>query len=125
MPADAKVVGIDCIPQLCAFAVENVMRFDAALLLEGSVSFVCGDGNRGWENEQPFDVIHVGAACESFPQMLFDQLAPNGMLLAPIDAHSQGDDKFQTMHAIFKEADGSCREKQDIAVQYVPLINEK
>ena len=43
-----------------------------------------GDGYAGWPAYAPFDRIMVTAAVEEIPQPLLDQLASNGVLVAPV-----------------------------------------
>lgn len=66
------VIGIDHVPELQCMALLNVKQ-DAPNLLEGGVlQFVVGDGRLGYAQGAPFDVIHVGAACDDFPLPLLD-----------------------------------------------------
>ena len=47
-----------------------------------------GDGMAGWPEQAPFDRIIVTAAAMEVPQALIDQLAPGGIIVAPVgDAH--------------------------------------
>jgi len=43
-----------------------------------------GDGSKGWPEQAPFSRIIVTAAAQDLPAPLLDQLAPGGILLAPI-----------------------------------------
>ncbi len=43
------------------------------------------DGNRGWQAFAPFDRIIFSAAPQEIPQILFDQLAEGGILIAPVE----------------------------------------
>jgi len=43
------------------------------------------DGQRGWKEYAPYDRILFSATAERVPQVLFDQLAEGGILLAPVD----------------------------------------
>lgn len=48
------------------------------------------DGADGWKDEAPYDRIVINAALDDLPQVLLDQLKPDGVLLAPIgDASAQ------------------------------------
>jgi len=44
-----------------------------------------GDGRYGWPGQAPFDRIIMGYALRAEPEMLFEQLAPGGKMLAVID----------------------------------------
>jgi len=43
------------------------------------------DGQRGWREYAPFDRIIFSATADAIPQVLFDQLADGGILVAPIN----------------------------------------
>ena len=43
------------------------------------------DGQRGWREYAPYDRILFSATAGKVPQVLFDQLAEGGILLAPVD----------------------------------------
>ena len=48
------------------------------------------DGTAGWPAESPFDVIIVTAGAPEIPQVLIDQMAIGGRLVAPVGSeHSQ------------------------------------
>jgi len=43
------------------------------------------DGQRGWKEYAPYERILFSATAKKIPQVLFDQLAEGGILLAPIE----------------------------------------
>jgi protein-L-isoaspartate(D-aspartate) O-methyltransferase len=43
------------------------------------------DGQRGWKQYAPFERILFSATAKEVPQVLFDQLAEGGILLAPVE----------------------------------------
>lgn len=49
-----------------------------------NVEVFLADGRLGYRARAPFDRIVLGAAVEEVPFALFDQLAPNGILVAPV-----------------------------------------
>jgi protein-L-isoaspartate(D-aspartate) O-methyltransferase len=51
-----------------------------------------GDGFAGWPEAAPFDGIIAACAAERIPETLLDQLAPGGVLVAPV-----GNANAQTM----------------------------
>ncbi|WP_409434060.1 protein-L-isoaspartate(D-aspartate) O-methyltransferase [Litorimonas sp. RW-G-Af-16] len=55
-----------------------------------------GDGRYGWKGQAPFDRIILGCACLAPPQMLLDQLASGGRLVAVIDGQLMTFDKART-----------------------------
>jgi protein-L-isoaspartate(D-aspartate) O-methyltransferase len=65
------------------------------------------DGLQGLAEHGPYDVIHVGAAVNEIPQCLLDQLAPGGMLWAPVT-----ESFAQAIYVYTKSADGQIVEKE-------------
>lgn len=74
-----KVFSIECIRELMAGARRHLLE-----LRLRNVSLRHGDGREGWPAVAPFDAIIVTAAPEVVPETLFEQLAPNGRLIAPV-----------------------------------------
>ncbi|WP_371395499.1 protein-L-isoaspartate(D-aspartate) O-methyltransferase [Fretibacter rubidus] len=44
-----------------------------------------GDGRYGWPGQAPFDRIMLSCGVRAVPDMLLDQLAPNGVLVGSVD----------------------------------------
>ena len=61
MKDEGLVVGIEHIPQLAKYAVENISRSHKNLLDSGKIMIIESDGREGSEKFGPYDVIHVGA----------------------------------------------------------------
>ncbi len=49
-----------------------------------------GDGTKGWPEQAPFDRIIVTAAAPELPAVLIDQLAPDGIMIAPVGSTALG-----------------------------------
>jgi protein-L-isoaspartate(D-aspartate) O-methyltransferase len=75
-----------------------------------------GDGYAGWPEHAPFDRILITAAVQTIPQPLIDQLAPGGVLVAPVGSHGQ----TQWITVAEKTAQGVVQ-RRTIAVQFVPF----
>ena len=64
------------------------LAITAKLLIEelsiANVTILCKDGTLGLAEQAPFDRIIVSAAMEDIPQVLLNQLKPNGVLVAPV-----------------------------------------
>ncbi len=75
------------------------------------------DGHLGWHDEAPFDAIILTAAGEGVPQDLFDQLAPGGVLVAPV-----GPAGAQTLYRVTRQADGEVVSEDLGPVSFVPLL---
>jgi protein-L-isoaspartate(D-aspartate) O-methyltransferase len=78
-----------------------------------------GDGSKGWPEQAPFDRILVTAAATEIPQVLIDQLAIGGVLVAPIGKQS-GD---QNLIRLRRSETGATQESL-WAVRFVPLVPE-
>ncbi len=74
------------------------------------------DGNLGWPEEAPFDGIILTAAGEGIPPGLVDQLADNGVLVAP--AGPPGNQQLLRL----RKQDGTVTEEKLGAVSFVPLL---
>jgi protein-L-isoaspartate(D-aspartate) O-methyltransferase len=81
-----------------------------------NVTFRVGDGWEGWPEYAPFDAINVAAATGmDIPEMLEDQLADGGRMVAPVGAKEQ--------HLMVSERAGKRFSRRRLeAVQFVPLV---
>lgn len=84
----------------------------------GNVTVFEGDGMKGVEESAPFDRIMVTAAASETPPLLIGQLAAAGVLVAPVGPASEA----QMLTRIRKQADGSLRSEELMAVRFVPLL---
>lgn len=78
------VYSIERIKQLQLMAKRRFKQFELY-----NISTKHGDGWEGWPNKGPFDSIIVTAAAANMPQVLCDQLADGGSLIAPIGEQEQ------------------------------------
>lgn len=76
------------------------------------------DGRIGWPEEAPFDAIIVTAAGPALLEALLEQLAPGGVLVAPVGASSG-----QALLCLHKNADGDIGSEDLGAVSFVPLLS--
>jgi len=114
--SDAKIIGIDYVPELVDFATKNMKKSNKDQLDSGKVELKVGDGWKGDENNAPFDAIHVGAAAESMPKALLDQLKNGGRMIIPVGKYNQN------LIQVDKHEDGSVTQEVITPVRYVPLV---
>jgi protein-L-isoaspartate(D-aspartate) O-methyltransferase len=75
-----------------------------------------GDGFAGWVNHAPYDAILMAAAPLAIPEVLFDQLAPGGRLIAPV-----GPEGRQHLVRMTRRGEELHTEKLGL-VSFVPLL---
>jgi protein-L-isoaspartate(D-aspartate) O-methyltransferase len=75
------------------------------------------DGQLGWPDEGPFDAIILTAAGEGIPRQLSEQLAPGGLLIAPVGPQGR-----QTLIRLRKQDDGELASEDLGSVSFVPLL---
>ena len=78
-----------------------------------------GDGYHGWPEVAPFAAIIITAATAAVPPPLFEQLAPGGRLIVPLDA---GFD--QELVLFHKSPQGELRQRKLLPVAFVPLTRK-
>ena len=76
------------------------------------------DGRIGWPESAPFDAIIVTAAAPALVDALTTQLAPGGVLVAPV-----GGSTSQSLLKLQKDADGVVTQSTLAAVVFVPLLS--
>ncbi|GJE85154.1 protein-L-isoaspartate O-methyltransferase [Phanerochaete sordida] len=115
-----KVVGIEHIPELVKFSVDNLQKDGLGDALDdGRIEIVEGDGRQGYPPSAPYDAIHVGAAAPVLPEALVNQLASPGRMFIPV-----GTDE-QAIWQVDKDENGGVTKRMLFGVMYVPLTDRK
>mmetsp|Transcript_15670 Transcript_15670/g.38585 ORF Transcript_15670/g.38585 Transcript_15670/m.38585 type:complete len:283 (+) Transcript_15670:92-940(+) len=124
----ASVLGIDVHQYLIDLTRENMNKADSDLLDSRTVRIALKDGWKGWKEEAPFDAIHVGAAADSLPEQLLNQLKVGGVMIIPIGPQSQVQNLYK-IERLKQTEEGSQSYHSDdfratelLGVRYVPLI---
>jgi len=81
---NGKIFTIERHAKLASFAKENLERLGIK-----NVKIIHGNGRLGLSEESPFDRIMITAACREVPSKLLDQLAVDGLLIAPVGGNIQ------------------------------------
>ena len=110
------VVGVEHIPDLYQFSINNVGK-NYPDLLNNKIIFVNQDGRKGFAPYGPYKVIHVGAASEQLPQELINQLDRNGRMFIPIGP--EGGE--QIIYLIDKDHNGNITSIPILSVAYSML----
>jgi protein-L-isoaspartate(D-aspartate) O-methyltransferase len=79
-----KVVGIEIIPELVEFSINNFSKY--GFLEKQTAKFVLTDGAKGYSEEAPYDKILCSAALQhKVPDEWFSQLKVGGNMVFPKD----------------------------------------
>jgi len=114
-----KVIGIEHIPELVDWSVQNLNKDGLGGALEArQIEIFSGDGRKGYASGGPYDAIHVGAAAPTLPEELVEQLASPGRMFIPLGTYAQ------YIQHIDKDAEGNVTHKQIMGVSYVPLTDQ-
>ena len=84
----------------------------------GNVSYLTGDGSRGWPEKAPFDGILVTAGAPEIPDTFKSQLAEGGRLVIPT-----GPRFTQTLYKVTRHGDRFIEEDITGCV-FVPLVGD-
>lgn len=107
-----KVYSIEIIPELAETARERL-----AALGYKNVEVIVGDGNLGWPQGSPYNVIIVTAAASQIPPVLIEQLAEGGRFVLPLEIGSD-------QHLLrLQKVEGKITQEDLGLVRFVPLIS--
>lgn len=117
-----KVYGIDHIPSLVEISMTSIQS-DAntnEYLYKSKLNIIHGDGFEGLPDYAPFDIIHIGAACEGVPQSLFEQLAVHGRMVLPL-----GTSQFYQSLSVVSKSENNEKLVQPLGIKcrFVPLTD--
>ncbi|PFH47011.1 hypothetical protein AMATHDRAFT_153166 [Amanita thiersii Skay4041] len=113
-----KVVGVEHVPELVDWSIENLRKDGLGKALDAKqIEVLASDGRDGLPDKGPYDAIHVGAAAPNIPSALLDQLASPGRMFIPVGVY------IQEIQQVDKDEDGKVTERPIMSVSYVPLTD--
>ena len=107
----AEVYTVERIPELSRAASELLL----GQLHYQNIFFKIGRGQDGWPEFAPFDRILLTAAPAEFPRSLLEQLAEDGIAVAPVGEYAQ-------RLVRYVKKDGSVSVEDGMGVIFVPLV---
>ncbi len=107
------VYSIERHSELVKFARENLEKFRLY-----NTHVILGDGSLGYPQASPFDRIIITAACTKIPLPLLEQLAENGLIIAPVG------DSSQSLVLLKKTSKGIIEIKNQSHYIFVPLLGK-
>ena len=116
-----QVVGVEHIPELYEFGIQNVKKHHSNLIESGKIIFVNADGRKGYKKYGPYKVIHAGAASEELPQEIIEQLDYNGRMFIPIGPKGE----TQNIYLIDKDKNGKITYRSILSVCYGMLQDKE
>jgi protein-L-isoaspartate(D-aspartate) O-methyltransferase len=108
-----RVISIERHHVLYEAAAERLVRLGYE-----NIELLLGDGSRGYPAEAPYQRIMITAAGRDLPDVIWDQLAEGGVLVAPL-----GGGKVQQLTQITKRQ-GKPARKVLMDCRFVPLVAE-
>ena len=108
---NGKIYTVERHKKLANFAKENLEKSGIK-----NVKIIHGDGRLGFSEESPFDRIIITAACTEVPKELLDQLAMEGLLIAPVG------ENIQSLLLLKKTSKETIEIKNQKGYVFVPLV---
>ena len=109
-----EVITIERIKELSVTAQERLHD-----LGYHNITYIIGDGAKGWAELAPYDRIMVTAAPAEIPPLLVEQLRVGGKMVIPY-----GERTYQQLVLVKKVSDDSISRTKLLDVAFVPLISD-
>ncbi len=107
------IYSVEIHSELVKFARENLEKFRL-----DNAHVILGDGSLGYPQASPYDRIIITAACTEIPLPLLEQLAENGLIIAPVG------DSSQSLVLLKKTSEGIVEIKNQSNYIFVPLLGK-
>jgi len=120
MRYQGKIIGIDHIEDIAEWSCQNLYSLFGPDYSQ-FVQIHNFDGRKGFLEEAPYDIIHVGAASATIPNDLVDQLSKNGRMMIPVGPENGS----QYITIVDKDDKGNVDITETLEVRYVPLTSRE
>ena len=120
MNYQGKIIGIEHITELVERSNKSIEMCKPGNINRRVIEIIEGDGRNGYPRYAPYKAIHVGAAAETIPQALIEQLDFGGRLVIPVGKKSE----TQKIVLVDKDLNGNISMKNELRVVYVPLTDK-
>ena len=107
--------GVFTIERIESLMLEAKARFRTLGI--GNIHTRTDDGQKGWVQYAPYDRILFSASAKTIPQALIDQLAPGGILVAPMERGGQ-----QVITRFVKQGNRLVETPLDVC-RFVPVLD--
>ena len=111
----SKVYTVEIVHELARSAAQRLRK-----LGYDNVEVRQGDGNNGWPEHAPYDLIIVTAAPREIPPALLHQLKPGGRMMIPT-----GRSGNQQLRLVKKDEQGRFHVRSVLPVSFVPMVQGK
>jgi protein-L-isoaspartate(D-aspartate) O-methyltransferase len=109
----SEVYSIEIVEPLATEAAARLKRLGYT-----SVHLRTGNGYHGWPEAAPFDAIIVTAAPDELPEVLLEQLAVGGRMVAPVGRGEQ-------VLVRIRRTQGDYKRENLLPVRFVPMVREE
>lgn len=106
-----QVITVEIVEELAEQACGRLESYE-------NVIVITADGSTGCAEHAPYDKILYAAAAPHIPETVFDQLAEDGTLVAPIGSRQQSLN-------VYTKKNGKVTEETHYGVRFVPLTGEE
>lgn len=117
---DAKITGIEHIPELVDVSIANIRKNYENLLDNKIITIVNGDGRKGLPHLAPFDYVHSGASFAYNSNTIIDQIRNGGRMCTP-ENNEESDNCNQNIYVIDKDMIGDITRTPTLKECYVAL----
>lgn len=118
---NSRVYGIDHIEEIINYSKSNIQKNHKEYLDSEQIVMLTADGKMGYPEQSKYNVIHVGAAVQDFPQVLFDQLENEGYMWIPVGPKNA----FKKIYLVYKNNKGEISKTELLTCSYAEMTTKE